>query len=242
LFDKIGNEKEEKDEKLRILLDLRKFKKENPDLFKQIKNMPARARVGRKSPVLKGATITFIRNEKRDAFLFVKENGELEELTFLQAEKEYNARLNEKAILLHSNHHKQVNAAVQFFIQKTEEDKQRERQVDVTQGPNEKKALSYLDAIINIQLANTEEKELLLSAKIAVRQGKFQQLQRDINKFAKTVKSTPLKPAVLLEELLKIVRRYPLQTIEENNQQSFILPYMAKKFNPEIIISESFDK
>jgi superfamily II DNA/RNA helicase len=242
LFDKIGNEKDEKDEKLRILLDLRKFKKENPDLFKQIKNMPARARVGRKSPVLKGATITFIRNEKRDAFLLVKENGELEELTFLQAEKEYNARLNEKAILLHGNHHKQVYAAVQFFIQKTEEDKQRERQVDVTQGPNEKKALSYLDAIINLQLANAEEKELLLSAKIAVRQGKFQQLQRDINKFAKAVKSASLKPAILLEELLKIVRRYPLQSIEEENQQSFILPYVVKKFNPEIIISESFDK
>jgi hypothetical protein len=192
--------------------------------------------------VLKGATITFIRNEKRDAFLLVKENGELEELTFLQAEKKYNARINEKAIPLHGNHHKQVNVAVQFFIQKTEEDKQRERQVDVTQGPNEKKALSYLDAIINLQLANAEEKELLFSAKIAVRQGKFQQLQRDINRFAKAVKSAPLKPAVLLEELLKIVRRYPLQTVEEDNQQSFILPYVVKKFNPEIIISESFDK
>ncbi|GHT60375.1 ATP-dependent helicase [Bacteroidia bacterium] len=239
LFDKTVNE--EKDEKLRILLELRKFKKENPDLFKQIKNLPERARVGRKSPVLKGATITFIRNEKRDAFLLIKENGELEELTFLQAEKEYYARQAEKAIPLHGNHHTQVGEAIKFFVRKTEEEKQRERQLDITQGPNEKKALSYLDAIINLQLANPEEKELLLNTKMALRLGKFQQLQRDINKFTKVVKATLLKPAVLLEELLKIIRKYPLQAIEDDTQ-SFVPVSLIKGFKPEIIISESFDK
>jgi superfamily II DNA/RNA helicase len=240
LFDATVNEG--KDEKLQILLELRKFKKENPDLFKQIKNLPMRTRVGRKSPVLNGATIAFIRNEKREAFLLIKENGELEELTFLQVEKEYQARMAEKAIPLHSRHHEQVSEAMKFFIKKTEEEKHRERQVDVAQGPNEKKALSYLDAMINLQLASAEEKELLTNAKMAIRQGKFQQLQRDINKFAKTVKATPLKPAVLLEELLKIIRKYPLQAPEENNPQEFVLPYVIKEFKPEIIISESFDK
>jgi hypothetical protein len=97
-----------------------------------------------------------------------------------------------------------------------------------------------MDAILNLQLANAEERGLLFNAKMAVRLGKFQQLQRDINKFAKSIKATPLKPAVLLEELLKIVRKYPLQTVEEDNQQTFILPYAVKEFKPEIIISESF--
>ncbi|MDR0604232.1 MAG: phospholipase D-like domain-containing protein [Bacteroidales bacterium] len=240
LFDSSVNE--EKDEKLQILLDLRKFKKENPDLFKQIKNLPARARVGRENPVLKGATITFIRNEKREAFLLVKENGELEELTFLQAEKEYRARLTEKAIPLHGNHHAQVTEAMKFFIQQAEKEKYRDRQFNTAHGPNEKKALSYLDAIIGMQLADAEEKELLTNAKMAVRQGKFQQLQRDINEFAKKVKSIPLKPAKLLEELLEIIRKYPLQATEDDNPQEFVLPYVVKEFKPEIIISESFDK
>ncbi|OAV65452.1 Cold-shock DEAD box protein A [Bacteroidales bacterium Barb6XT] len=240
LFDK--NINEEKDEKLRILLELRKFKKENADLFKQIKNLPTRARVGRKSLVLKGATITFIRNEKRDTFLLMRENGELEELTFLQAEKEYYARQAEKAIPLHSKHHEQVGEAIKFFVRKTEEEKQRERQLDITQGPNEKKALSYLDAITNLQLANPEEKELLLNAKMAVRLGKFQQLQRDINKFVKVVKTTSLKPTILLEEVLKIIRKYPLQAVEEENTQFPVPVSMIKGFKPEVIISESFDK
>nr|WP_294894750.1 helicase-related protein [uncultured Pedobacter sp.] len=239
LFDK--NVNEEKDEKLRILLELRKFKKDNPDLFKQIKNMPMRARVGRKSPVLKGATITFIRNEKRDAFLLVKENEIIDELTFLQAEKEYYAKVTEKAIPLCVNHHAQVQSAIKLFADKMEDEKSKDRKIDTTQGPNEKRALSFLDAVINIAIANVIEKELLQNAKSAIRLGRFQKLQRDINKLAKAIKVAPLKPAILLEEVIKILNKYPLQTIEDETVQTFKPIYNVKEFKPEIIISESFD-
>jgi hypothetical protein len=152
------------------------------------------------------------------------------------------ARQSEKSIPLHGKHPEQVSVAVRFFEKKAEEEKQRERQVDAMQGPNERKALSYLDAILSLQLANAEEKELLLNAKMAVRLGKFQQLQREINKFTKVVKATPLKPAVLLEELLKIIRKYPLLGIYESNIQSVSYTLQVKEIQPEIIISESFDK
>ncbi len=239
LFDKTVSE--EKDEKLKILLELRKFKRDNPDLFKQIKNMPTRSRVGRKSPVLKGATITFIRNQKRDAFLLIKENGEIEELTFLQAEKEYFAKVTEKSIPLNEQHHTQVKSAVNLFANKLEEEKSKERKIDTTQGPNEKRALSFLDALTNIQIANSKEKETLLNAKTAIRLGKFQHLQRDINKLAKAVKASPLKPAILLEETMKILNKYPLQTIEDDGAQTMQPVFNIKEFKPEIIISESFD-
>jgi superfamily II DNA/RNA helicase/HKD family nuclease len=239
LFDKTVNE--EKDEKLRILLELRKFRKDNPDLFKQIKNMPTRARVGRKSPVLKGSTIIFIRNEKRDAFLLVRENGDIDELTFLQAEKEYYSKVTEKAIDLNEYHHDQVKMAVQLFAHKLEEEKSKERKIDTTQGPNEKKALAFLDAISNIQVANPEEKELLHNAKQAIRLGKFQNLQRDVNKLAKAVKTVPLKQAVLLEEVLKILHKYPLQAIEDDIAPVLQPIFNLKEFKPEIIISESFN-
>jgi hypothetical protein len=54
------------------------------------------------------------------------------------------------------------------------------------------------------------------------------------------VKATPLKPAILLDELLKIIRKYPLQAIEEDTQ-SFVPVSMIKGFKPEIIISEIYD-
>lgn len=239
LFDKTVNE--EKDEKLRILLELRKFKRDNPDLFKQIKNMPTRARVGRKSPVLKDATITFIRNEKRDAFLLVKENGEIDELTFLQAEREYYAKVTEKAIPLNEHHYEQVKSAIQLFANKLEEEKSKERKMDTTQGPNEKRALAFLDALTNVQIANPQEKEFLQNAKAAIRLGKFQHLQRDINKMAKAVKASPLKPSILLEEVIKILNKYPLVAVEDDSKQTVQPVFNLKEFKPEIIISESFD-
>lgn len=239
LFDKDVNE--DRDEKLKILLKLRKFKKDNPDLFKQIKNMPIRARVGRKSPILKNATIAFIRNERRDAFLLIKENGVIDELTFLQAEKEYYAKFTEKSIPLNEHHHSQVKAAVNVFTLKLEEEKSKERKIDTTQGPNEKKSLAFLDALTNIQIANPQEKELLQNAKTAIRLGKFQHLQRDINKLAKAIKAAPLKPASLLEEVIKVLNKYPLQVVDDDSMQAMQTIFNVTAFKPEIIISESFN-
>jgi hypothetical protein len=203
--------------------------------------MPTRARVGRKSPVLNGATITFIRNEKRDAFLLVKESGDIDELTFLQAENEYYAKVTETAIPLNEHHHTQVKNAIGLFANKLEEEKSKERKIDTTQGPNEKRALSFLDALTNIQIANPQEKELMLNAKAAIRVGKFQNLQRDINKLSKAVKASPLKPAILLEEVIKVLNKYPLQAMEDDGMQTLQPIFNLKEFKPEIIISESFD-
>lgn len=237
LFDKTVNE--EKDEKLRILLELRKFKRENPELFKQIKNMPTRARVGRKSPVLKGATITFIRNQKRDAFLLFKENGEIDELTFLQAEKEYHAKVTEKHIPLHDKHHEQVQSATLLFVNKIEEEKSRYRKVDIKEGPNERKSKEYLSAFLNTKIANKEETAIIQNAMNALRVGKFQQLQREINKYAKGAKALSL--ATKMEGLMKLLSKYPLQKADEDEIEQLQPVFSIKAFKPEIIISESFN-
>lgn len=239
LFDKTVSE--EKDEKLRLLLDLRKFKKENPELFKQIKNMPKRARVGRTNARQSGNTLTFIRNEKRDAFSMVKEGLVVEELTFLQAEREFYAKAIEDGIPLHNAHHEQVKHAMDFFAAKIDDEANRERKVDTTQGPNEKRALAFLDAFTNLPIVSPSESDLIQTAKTAIRHGRFQNLQRDVNKLAKSVKAAPLRPVVLLEETVKILSKYPLQMNEEDAVETWQPVFHLKEFKPEIIISESFN-
>lgn len=231
---------EEKDEKLVYLMMIREIRENNPELFKMIKNMPLRARVGRKSKILKDGTICFIRDSRRDAFLYVKHENEIEELTFLETVKQFEAKADEKSISLHSQHHEQVKTSIEHFANKQEEEKVRDRKIDVTQGPNETKALRYLDAFLNLPFANTDDKDLLMSAKEAIRKGKFQNLQRDINKLQKAVKKTPLKPVLLLEKLILILKKYPLQN--ESEEATIELAYKPIQiFNPEIIISESFN-
>lgn len=241
LFDK--NVDEERDEKLRYLMWLRQLKEETPDLIKRINKMPLRARVGRKSKLIPMSTITFIRNKRRDAFTFVREDGSIEELTFLEAVKEFEARIEEKAIPLHDKHHEQVAKAIEVFSEKEEEAKAVTKKVVTNQGPNEKKALSYLDALVHAPNITDEEVDLIEKAKRAISTGKFQQLQRDINKLQNAVKKAPVKTVVLLERVMKIITSYPLEHIRLNNfeAQTISKEQYVKELIPEIIISESFN-
>lgn len=237
LFDK--ELEEEKDEKLAYLMMLRDIKAKNPGLFKQIKNMPLRARVGRKKEALDQSTICYIKDNKRDAFILVKINGETEELTFLETVRIFEAEVMEKAVSLHASHHEQVQTGISLFSDIMEKEKAKDKKVDTTQGPNEKKANAYLDAILNLPLVNEEERALILKAKEALRQGRFQNLQRDINKFQSNLKKFPLRPAVVLEKVIEILKAYPL-TNKETDQIKEILPIKVKALHPEIIITESF--
>ena len=240
LFDK--NIDEERDEKLRYLMWLRQLKAENPDLIKHINKLPLRARVGRKSKLLPGSTIVFIRNKRRDAFTFIRANGDVEDLTFLEAAKEFEARIDEKSIPLHAKHHEQVAKAIEIFASMEKESQVAKRKVNPSQGPNEKKALIYLDGFTNIPDISDQELDLIEKAKIAITTGKFQQLQRDINKLRTATKKTPVKPVVLLEQLIKIISAYPLEHIHDKTGDKYTQQgKITDEFTPEIIISESFN-
>ena len=80
--------------------ELAAFKQEDPDLIKRISKLPLRARTGRKSKFIPGSTIVFIRNKRRDSFTFVSEDGSIEELTFLEAVKEFERLANIKEAVI----------------------------------------------------------------------------------------------------------------------------------------------
>lgn len=239
LFDQAVEE--EKDEKLEYLMMIRDIKEKTPGFFKQIKNMPLRARVGRKNSSLDTSTICYIKDSKRDAFIKVISDDETEELTFLETVKIFEAEPVEKGVQLHTKHHEQVQAGVLLFADILEREKAKEKKVDVTQGPNEKRANAYLDAMIDLPFTSEDERKLIIKAKEAIRQGRFQNLQRDINKLHRAVKKSPLKPAIILEKVVEILKGYPLT--DEEVQESFEKKVVKlKAMNPEIIISESFVK
>ena len=233
---------EERDERLRYLMWLRQLKHDDPDLIKRISKLPLRARTGRKSKFIPGSTIVFIRNKRRDAFIFVREDNSIEELTFLEAVKEFEARIDEKSIPLHDMHHEQVKTALNAFAIQEEDAKAIKQKVNPAQGPNEKKAIAYLDGFISIPNITEQELELINKAKRAITTGKFQQLQRDINKLKTATKKTPLKPVILLEQLIKIISAYPLEHVQGiGSDKQVDMLKVSKDFVPEIIISESFN-
>lgn len=240
LFDK--SLEGERDEKLSYLMWLRKQKEEYPDLLKAIAKMPLRARVGRRTANTDKSTLAFIRNNKRDAFTLVHKDGKMEELTFLEAVKIFKADVNEQAIPLHELHHFQIGKALERFSERAEAKKGNTLKVNPTQGPNEKKAIAYLDSFLTIPNITEKEVELIKQAKRAITTGKFQQLQREVNKLKTTTKKTPVKLPVLLEQMIKILSSYPLLTEPNIVSDDITASKQQQKesFNPEVVISESF--
>ena len=121
-----------------------------------------------------------------------------------------------------------------------EKEKAKDKKADNTIGPNEKKANAYLEACQNSPLLNEEERILIVKAKEALRQGRFQNLQRDINKFQQMVKKSALNSAIVLEKLMTILKGYPLVNVQE--EEAFEKKVVVfKALNPKIIITESFN-
>ncbi|WP_218918540.1 helicase-related protein [Flectobacillus major] len=238
LFDKDPDD--ERDESLAFLMFLRKFREENLEEFKRIKNMPLRARVGRKDKTRKDCTITFIRTQKRDAFYFVKPDNSYEELTFLETAKVFKCEMTEKALKLHDFHHQQVGIAVESFAQKINEEKAKDKKVNITAGPNEKKALDFLDGFMSLPFISEHEKGLISLAKSAITKGRFQGLQRDINKLKKYITTAKLKPVIILEKMIEILASYPLTQESKVMQDTDNGNTTINGQVPEIIISESF--
>jgi hypothetical protein len=200
--------------------------------------MPLRSRTGRKNVELNGSTICYIKDSKRDAFIHVQEDGTIEELTFLEAVKIYEADKFEKSFALHSKHHEQVQTALTRFSELIEQEKARDKKVDITQGPNERKAIHYLEGLLRLPFVSEDEKLLIVKAKEAIRKGRFQKLQRDLNKFQRSLKALPLNAAVAHEKVIDILKAYPI--LADESESVATKSVTAITTNPEIIITESF--
>ncbi len=234
--------KESPDERLAYLMELRRLKRENPKDFLRIKNMPLRARTGRKNSLLNKGTLTYIKSNKRDAFSYVDKNNELTELTFIEAAKEFKAYIDEKPMELHENHHNHVNIAVEDFNRQLEADKKAESIVDVTLSPQDKSALSFLAAFLSMQEVSKEQRIMVKFAQESIRVHKFNQLPKKVNKLAKAVKKTPMRIDIMIEKLFAILEEFPLKKEENIEEKAMYLLPIIKNELPEIIISESFIK
>ena len=233
-------EDDERDERLALLMELRQFRQQQPDKFRRIQKLPLRARVGRADADRAGNTVTFIRSHRRDGFYRLKADGSLEEIAMLEAASEFRALdAKEKAIALHAAHHDHVNVALTRFKEQETSEVLGAQTVEYTPSPNERHALTYLDAFFSLPILGEDEKQLIAAAKLALRRARFQNLQREINKLQKSVKTVQIAPAVQADKLMAILREYPL--MEQNEKPASAINPRLLDTPPDIILSESFD-
>ena len=240
MFDK--DLEEERDESLALLMELRQFRQKNPERFREIRNLPLRARCGRKDKTRDETTITFVRNRRRDGFYYVNPDESISELSFVEAARIFQANAKEAAIALPDHHHPQVNAAVDHYQDSLQSEAVREQIVDHKIGPAERNALELLKLLIQLpKLATKGEIAMLKYAQTAIKKGRYAELQRALNKTFNAQKKTPLKPAALLDHTIAIIDRYydPAETADDS-LEDIHAGLSAADLAPVIILSESF--
>lgn len=240
LFDK-SPEETERDERLTLLMELRRFRAEHPEQFRRIAKLPARCRVGRADSARARSTVGFIRNAHRDAFYRIRPGAEPEEISFTEAASEFRAaHADEPAIALHADHHAQVNTATAAFREAVVADALAPISVEVKQGPNEKRARDFVDGFLAFDFISDEERRLIRLAKLALARARYASLQREINKLDRDTRKVKVTPAVLADKLFDILREYKLEDME-NQGIGATEAIRRAETEPEIIITESFD-
>jgi superfamily II DNA/RNA helicase len=238
LFEKLPEE--EKDERQILLENLRKFKADHPDEFKRIKNIPKRARTGRKDKSRSTSTIVYLKNKARDSFFYIKPDESFEELTFIEAARIFKAEVSERAIPRHDLHHQQVSLAIKTFEEETAT-KTVTSSKGIKLGPNESKAIVALGTLKDFSEINTEERDLVLFAIESIRRGVFQKLHRDINALVKQFHKSAFNKPEKLDAIIKLLKNYPLtQAHEDALDNNEIIEPIIEQPKPLIIISESF--
>lgn len=184
--------------------------------------------------------MAYIKNKKRDCFYYLYPDLKLEELTFIEAAQIFEAHETEKPVALHEKHHEQINQAIESF--RSEESLLLlGEKGSVKLGPNEQRAIAFVNDCYRLEFANDMEKDRLNAAKMAIRNGRFQKLPREINKLIKDANKEQYKLIDRFSKLMDILKNYPLlEHASEEQSENKKAKVFSPANTPKIIISESF--
>ncbi|MBZ0201877.1 MAG: helicase [Ignavibacteria bacterium] len=235
-------EADEEDVRIKYLEFLRKFRDKDPAIFKEIKNLPLKARTARsgfssevekgKSIELKEHTICYVKEGKRKELYLSGKEKRIYPLTFEHAAKIFFAEPNEKAVQIPEYHYEQIaNALLKF-----EEDLADKAAVHFTSAEKADARTNFVAKMLRElrPAAVTDEFEEIFDRLMQLlSDGTYLNLTTELER----IRKKKLKPVEQEKEILKIAKKYVganrPQTPESEENQIIIK-------EPEIIISESF--
>ena len=236
--------KEEINETLLFLQELRSFKKDNKKYFDAIVKIPQKARLARNAeninthPVSK-CSVTYLKSEGHPGVFYkIDEHGIVHELNFVEAAKIFKANEKENALKpLPEFHHEQVNKATEHFktvVKVTENQKVTKSQLSAI----EKRVLSVLPTYA-AQVKDSFYKQILQRTIDELYKGSHRKLPNHIDAFIKKAKQEKINDLeIWVDRLYKeVLVEYKFSDTEPDTNNAKVKKIFAK---PQIVISESF--
>lgn len=235
LFDR-NPEEEARDERLALLLELRRFREDDPEGYRKAKALPLRTRVARRDATRQSCTAAFIKTRDRDGFYYVTSEGKIEEISIVEAASIFRARSDESAIPLPQNHHRQVRAAIDRFRDDAVANEPTAGAPAVKLGPRDARAMGMLKACAKFPGTSADDRDRIVLAEAAIQSGTYQALPRRLGQLATKAAKEKLSPTQLLDGVLDVLRDFHLGHVVK------VVGFDATETTrPEIILSESFD-
>lgn len=234
LFDR-DPEQEERDDRLALLLELRRFREDEPEEFRKTRALPMRSRCGRVDPNKTGSTLSFVKTKSRDGFYRVKADGEVDEITVVEASGVFRAQADEKAVSLPDHHHAQVRTACARFAEDSAANEPAGAAPASKLGPRDAKAMGLLKACSRFPGASAQDKERIILAEAAIQAGTYQALPRRLGQLAAKATKEKLSPTQVLDGVTDILRDFHLGHVGRSAGSQTDTGLL-----PEIILSESF--
>ena len=246
LFDRDISDEEEPDKKLGYLLRLREWRKENPDDYKRIKDMPLRMRNAVTSK--DNATLCFVRASRSDQnrrFYGVAGTGkmpqQITDLAFLEFIKVFENHLESARCAIPNFHYEHIATAEQNYLSQV--------QVKYTQdnnsmqlSPIELRALGHLKALLKCEIINEEESRKVQLASSWIELGRSQTLTKEISGYVRLQKKNQMKLAIQLDDTVAIIDKHIIDIGEHTTKikHSEEAIHISKTTKPEIVISQSY--
>ena len=236
MFDE--NIQAEKNEIIPFLEEIRNFRAQNPEDYKRIKNLPSKTRCGVENKKYQNATLIYARTQDTGSsrFYMVDSANKIANYSFIKTAKLLKCDPEVEAQKLHKQHYSQVLSALNEFTTET-----LKSIIDQTQNKTlsttELKAVNFLKT--KFPNISQQEKEQLTQAIHQIKNKRFQNLTKEINKLANNTKNKGLKPSIVLEALLNIIQKYDVNShvevelAKENTTQQDI--------KPTIVVSQSYN-
>ncbi len=235
---------EDEDKRLIYLRFIREFKERNEKEFKRIKNLPLKARTGRKPRKqhkdIKGGSLIFMKSPYKLEFYKVTHSSHLEALSFIAAAELFEAEPSEISEALPDWHYKHIEKAEQNFEQElfaASTDTVSGEQADAKTN-QAKKFLRELRADSGDEKFRTAAESLLL----LLDKGTITNLPNEIRKLRLKWDKGELKAHVVENYILQMAAKYVQNSTDVDDADILdapLLPFeMTQK--PDIIISETF--
>lgn len=234
MFDK-DPEEEERDERLALLLELRRFRDDEPDAFRRVRALPMRSRTGRSSADRAGTSVVYAKTENRDGFYHVAGDAKVSELTVVEAAAIFRCPPTENGVPLPQHHHDQVRAALSRFAEDSVAQEPSSGAPASKLGPRDAKAMGLLKACLKLPGVSTDDKERIALAEAAIQAGTYQALPRRLAQFAGSASKDKLSASHILDGVIDILRDFHLGHVSRSDERP-----ISTSAQPEIIISESF--